>query len=51
MFSQLVKQLAEQERVTEQLKAENQVEWIGQMNNIQVQVEEIIYRELIYIGY
>lgn len=49
MFSQLVKQLAEQERVTEQLKAENQVEWIGQMNNIQVQVEEIIYRELIYI--
>ena len=49
MFSQLVKQLAEQERVTEQLKAENQVEWIGQMNNIQVQVEEIIYRELIHI--
>ena len=49
MFSQLVKQLGEQERVTEQLKAENQVEWIGQMNNIQVQVEEIIYRELIYI--
>ena len=49
MFSQLVKQLAEQERVTEQLKAENQVEWIGQMNNIQEQVEEIIYRELIYI--
>ena len=49
MFSQLVKQLAEQERVTEQLKAENQVEWIWQMNNIQVQVEEIIYRELIYI--
>ena len=49
MFSQLVKQLAEQERVTEQLKAENQVEWSGQMNNTQEQVEEIIYRELIYI--
>ena len=34
MFSQLVMQLAEQEGVTEQLKAERQVEWVGRMNNI-----------------
>ena len=49
MFSQLVKQLAEQEVVTEQLKAENQMEWVGRMNNAHHCVEEIIYNELIYV--
>ena len=34
MFSQLVKQLAEQESITEQLKTERQMEWVGHMNNI-----------------
>ena len=48
MFSQLVKQLAEQERVTEQLKAENQMEWIGRMNNVQNRATEVICSELIY---
>ena len=48
MFFQLVKQLAEQERVTEQLKAENQMEWIGRMNNVQNRATEVICSELIY---
>ena len=48
MFSQLVKQLAEQERVTEQLKAENQMEWIGRMNTVQNRATEVICSELIY---
>ena len=34
MFKQLVKQMAEREGVTERLKAENQMEWVGRMNNI-----------------
>ena len=34
MFSRLVEQMAELEGVTEQLKAENQMEWVGRMNNI-----------------
>ncbi len=47
MFFGLVKQLAAQEGITEKLKAENQMEWIGQMNNVQNRVEEIICNELI----
>lgn len=49
MFFQLVKQLTEQEGITEQLKVNNQMEWIGQMNNVRNRVEEIIYSELIYV--
>lgn len=48
MFSQLVKQMAQQEGITEQLKAENQMEWVKQMNNIRNRVEEVIYSTLIY---
>ena len=49
MFFQLIKQMAEQERVTEQLKAENQMKWVGLMNNIRNRVEEVICSTLIYI--
>lgn len=49
MFFQLVKQIAECEGITEQLKAENQLEWVGRMNDIQNHAEEIIYNELIYV--
>lgn len=48
MFSQFVKQMAQQEGITEQLKAENQMEWVKQMNNIRNQVEEVIFSTLIY---
>ncbi len=48
MFSRVVKQLAEQEGVTEALKAKNQMEWVGRMNNIRNRAEEVVYNELIY---
>lgn len=48
MFFQLVAQLAGQEGITEQLKARNQMEWIGRMNSVRNRAEEIIYNELIY---
>lgn len=49
MFSQLVKQLAESEGVTELLKAENQMLWVQSMNNITNRAKEIVLKELIYI--
>ena len=48
MFLRLVKQMAEAEGVTEQLKADNQMEWIGRMNNIRNRAMEIVNAELIY---
>ena len=48
MFLRLVKQMAEREGVTEQLKAKNQIEWIGRMNNIRSRAMEIVNDELIY---
>ncbi len=48
MCFRLVKQLAEQEGVTEALKAENQMEWVGRMNNIRNRAEEVVYNEIIY---
>jgi hypothetical protein len=47
-FSRLVKQYAEREGVTEQLKAENQMKWVGLMNNIRIRVEEIVMKEFVY---
>ena len=49
MFFRLVKQMAECEGVTEQLKAENQLEWVGKMNNIRSRAVEIIDVELICV--
>ncbi len=48
MFFRLVKQMAEREGVTEQLKAENQMEWVGKMNNILNSALEVINAKLIY---
>lgn len=48
MFSRLVKQMAEREGVTEQLKADNQMEWIARMNNIRSRASEIIHAEYIF---
>lgn len=48
MFSRLVKQMAEREDVTEALKAENQMEWVGRMNNIRSRATEIVNNDLIY---
>ena len=48
MFFRLVKQIAEREGVTEQLKADNQMEWVGRMNNIRSRATEIVNAELIF---
>ena len=44
----LVKQMAEREGVTEQLKADNQMEWVARMNNIRNRATEIIDNDIIY---
>ena len=49
MFDLLVRQLAEQEGVTEQLKAENQMEWVHKMNSVRNRATEIVNHELIYV--
>lgn len=48
MFSRLVKQLAEKENVTEKLKAENQMEWVRKMNNIDNKAMETVNTEMIF---
>ena len=48
MLSRLVKQMAEREGVTEKLKADNQMEWVGRMNNIRSRATEIVNADLIY---
>ena len=48
MLSRLVNQMAECEGVTEQLKADNQMQWVGLMNNIRQRVTEIVNSELIF---
>jgi hypothetical protein len=44
----IIKQMATAENVTEKLKADNQMEWVGKMTNIHNRAEEIIREELIY---
>ncbi len=48
MFLRLVEQMAEHEGVTEQLKAENQMEWVGRMNSIRSRAMEIVNADLIF---
>ena len=49
MFEQLTVQMKAQEGVTEALKANDQLTWVQQMNNIRNRVSEIVYKELIYV--
>lgn len=49
MYDTLVKQLAEQENVTEQLKASDMMLWVQAMNNISNRVREIVYKKIVYI--
>lgn len=48
MFFRLVKQMSVREGVTDQLKAENQMEWVARMNNIQSRATEIVNHSIIY---
>ena len=45
----LVKQIAEKHGVTEELKMQDQMKWVGLMNNIKVCAEEIVLKEIIYM--
>ena len=49
LFLQLVKELAEKENVTEELKATDMMLWVRKMNNIRSRVTEIVNNEIIYI--
>lgn len=44
----IIKKLAKQENITEELKATNQMEWVGKMNNIKNRAEEIVVKEVVY---
>lgn len=48
LFLQLVKEYAEREGITEQLKAENSMEWVRRMNNIRGRVTEIVKEKLMF---
>jgi tnpV protein len=48
MFSLLVKQMAERDGVTEQLKAENQLKWVARMNNIRSRATESVNDAIIF---
>ena len=48
MLELLTKQMAAQEGITEQLKASDQMAWVGAMNNIRARTEEVVRAELIY---
>lgn len=48
MFSRLMKEMAQREGITEELKAADQMAWVGAMNNIKQRVTEIMNRDLIY---
>ena len=49
MFKHLVKQMADREGITEQLKADDQIAWVCRMNNIRNRATEIVNSEIIYI--
>ena len=48
MFFRLVKEMSVREGVTEAMKADDQMQWVGSMNNIQDRAREIVNRELIF---
>ena len=48
MMFRLVQQMADKEGVTEQLKVENPMLWVGRMNEIQARAREIVNAEIIY---
>ena len=49
MFNTLVEQMTKSENITEELKAQNQLEWVQRMNSIQERASEIVCKELIYV--
>ena len=47
-FERIIEQMKQAQGITEQLKAENQMEWVARMNNIQACAREIVDKEMIY---
>ena len=47
-FERLVEQMKQSQGITEQLKSENALEWVGRMNNIQACAREIVNKEIIF---
>ena len=47
-FERIVEQMKQAQEITERLKSENQMEWVGKMNNIQSCAREIVDKEMIY---
>lgn len=48
-FDILVRQMAERENVTEELKAKDQMSWVRKMNNIYARADEIVREEIVYM--
>lgn len=48
MYNRLMKRMTEQKGVTEKLKAQDQMDWVGRMNNIRNRATEIVNKDLIY---
>ena len=48
MVEQLTARMAREQGVTEELKASDQMQWVGLMNNIKASAEEVVLRELVY---
>ena len=48
LFLRLVKQMADAEGITEMLKANDQMEWVGRMNSCRDRATEIVYHQVIY---
>ncbi|MCM1114135.1 MAG: TnpV protein [Clostridium sp.] len=49
MYSRLIKQLSEKQGITEKLKADDMMAWVGTMNNIANQAREIVNNEIIFV--
>ena len=49
LFDRLMKQRAEREGITEKLKADNQMEWVGRMNNLRSAVTETVNAEVVFV--
>lgn len=49
MIKRLVEQMKTKQGVTEQMKSENQMQWVGMMNNIRHCAEEVVLRDIVYL--
>ena len=48
-FERIVEKMKQEQGITEQLKAENHMEWVGRMNNVQACARESVEKEIIYV--